>query len=104
KRAHNTLYGPSGNAVYLADIGNPWVYVASTKNNDIKLKVGPFSNYVRPFTVNASESKVFATVDDLLGFEIGDLNTGKKLGQVVVEGWDKGPVRRHGNPSHGIGL
>ena len=23
---------------------------------------------------------------------------------VVVEGWDKGPVRRHGNPSHGIGL
>jgi hypothetical protein len=21
-----------------------------------------------------------------------------------VEGWDMGPVRRHGNPSHGIGL
>lgn len=22
----------------------------------------------------------------------------------MVEGWEKGPVRRHGNPSHGIGL
>ena len=104
KRAHNTLYGPSGNAVYLADIGNPWVYVASTKENEVTKKVGPFSNFVRPFTVNAKESKVFATVDGLLGFEVGDLNTGEKLAQVVVEGWETGHVRRHGNPSHGIGL
>ena len=104
KRAHNTLYGPSGNAVYLADIGNPWVYVASTKENEVTKQVGPFSNFVRPFTVNAKESKVFATVDGLLGFEVGDLNTGEKLAQVVVEGWETGHVRRHGNPSHGIGL
>ena len=104
KRAHNTLYGRSGNAVYLADIGNPWVYVASTKENEVTKKVGPFSNFVRPFTVNAKESKVFATVDGLLGFEVGDLNTGEKLAQVVVEGWETGHVRRHGNPSHGIGL
>ena len=104
KRAHNTLYGPSGNAVFLADIGNPWVYVASTKENEVTKKVGPFSNFVRPFTVNAKESKVFATVDGLLGFEVGDLNTGEKLAQVVVEGWETGHVRRHGNPSHGIGL
>ena len=104
KRAHNTLYGPSGNAVYLADIGNPWVYVASTQENEVTKKVGPFSNFVRPFTVNAKESKVFATVDGLLGFEVGDLNTGEKLAQVVVEGWETGHVRRHGNPSHGIGL
>ena len=104
KRAHNTLYGRSGNAVYLADIGNPWVYVASTQENEVTKKVGPFSNFVRPFTVNAKESKVFATVDGLLGFEVGDLNTGEKLAQVVVEGWETGHVRRHGNPSHGIGL
>ncbi|MDQ3844452.1 MAG: hypothetical protein M3342_10630, partial [Bacteroidota bacterium] len=37
-------------------------------------------------------------------FEVADLSTGKKLASVVVEGWEKGPVRRHGNPSHGIGL
>jgi hypothetical protein len=47
---------------------------------------------------------VFVNVNELLGFEIGDLTTGKVLGSIQVEGWDKGPVRRHGNPSHGIGL
>ncbi len=40
----------------------------------------------------------------MLGFEVGDLATGKKIARVEVEGWTKGPVRRHGNPAHGIGL
>jgi len=39
-----------------------------------------------------------------LGFEVGDLKTGKKLAHVEVEGWNMGPVRRHGNPSHGIAI
>ena len=43
-------------------------------------------------------------VNELLGFEIGDLNTGKKLHRVEVPGFKKGPVKRHGCPSHGIGL
>ena len=41
--------------------------------------------------------------DNLLGFEVGDLQTGKKLAHIEVEGWEKGPVRRHGCPSHGVG-
>ena len=44
------------------------------------------------------------TVDSLLGFEVGDLTTGKKIAHVEVKGWNMGPVRRHGNPSHGIAL
>ena len=43
-------------------------------------------------------------VNDFLGFEVGDLKTGEKIASVPVLGWDKGPVRRHGNPSHGIAL
>ncbi len=31
KRAHNTIYGPSGRHVYLDDIASPWLYVADTK-------------------------------------------------------------------------
>lgn len=104
KRAHNTIYGASGNYVYLADIGNPWVYIADTKTNTIKDKVGPFAHFVRPFTVNGNETLTYVTVDSLLGFEVGDLKTGKKLASVTVQGWNPGPVRRHGNPSHGIGL
>jgi DNA-binding beta-propeller fold protein YncE len=104
KRAHNTIYGLSGQNVYLDDIGNPWVYVADAKTNTIKLKVGPFSNYVRPFTINGKETLTYVTTDSLLGFEVGDLSTGKNLAKVIVQGWEMGPVRRHGNPSHGVGL
>ncbi len=104
KRAHNTLYGLSGDRVYMADIGSPLLFVADTKTNTIVEKAGPFANFIRPFTVNGAETKVFVTVDSLLGFEVGDLKTGKVLDHVLVEGWEMGPVRRHGNPSHGIGL
>ncbi len=104
KRSHNTLYGPSGNLVYLDDIGSNWLSVADTKTNSIVKRIGPFENNIRPFTINAKETMVYVTVDSLLGFETGDLKTGNKMAHVVVEGWEKGPVRRHGNPSHGIGL
>jgi DNA-binding beta-propeller fold protein YncE len=103
-RSHNTLYGPSGNYVYLGDLRNPWLYMANTKTNTIEDKIGPFGNYVRPFTINSNETIAYVTVDTLLGFEVGDIKTKKKLARVVVEGWNMGPVRRHGNPSHGIAL
>lgn len=104
QRAHNTLYGPSGKHAYLADIASPYLHVTDTKDHNIIKKVGPFSNGVRPFTINSQETLIFANVDDLLGFEVGDLKTGEVLHSIVVEGWEKGPVRRHGNPSHGVGL
>ncbi len=103
-RAHNTIYGPSGKQAYMADIGSPLLHVADTATHTVKYKVGPFSAGIRPFTVNSDESRVFVNVNELLGFEVGDLRTGKKLASIKVLGWDKGPVRRHGNPSHGIGL
>jgi hypothetical protein len=104
KRAHNTIYGPSGNLVYLDDIASPWLYISDAKTHSLVNKVGPFGNFVRPFTINGKETLVYVTVDSLLGFEVGDLKTGKKLTRVEVQGWNSGPVRRHGNPSHGIGL
>lgn len=103
-RAHNTIFGPSGEKVYLADIGTPFLNIAETKNHSLAQKVGPFGGGIRPFTVNGSETLVFVNVNDLLGFEVGDLKTGKKLARITVEGWNKGEVRRHGCPSHGIAL
>jgi len=104
KRAHNTIYAPSGKLVYLDDIASPWLHVADPKTHTLVQKIGPFANYVRPFTINSRENLTYVTVDSLLGFEVGDLVDGKKLAHVVVKGWNMGPVRRHGNPSHGIGL
>lgn len=104
KRAHNTIYGPSGNQVYLDDIASPWLYIADAKTHTLTNKIGPFANNIRPFTINGAETMVYVTVDSLLGFEVGDLISGKKLSHIAVEGWNTGPVRRHGNPSHGIAL
>jgi DNA-binding beta-propeller fold protein YncE len=104
KRAHNTIYGPSGKQVYMGDIASPWLWVADAKKHEVVNKIGPFANFVRPFTVNGKETLAYITVDSLLGFEVGDIATGKKLAHIEVEGWNRGPVRRHGNPSHGIGL
>ena len=103
-RAHNTLYGPSGNHVYLGNLASPLLRVADPRTHTVTRQVGPFGSNVRPFTINAAETRAFVTVDSLLGFEVGDLTTGKKLDRITVEGWNMGPVRRHGNPSHGIAL
>jgi DNA-binding beta-propeller fold protein YncE len=78
--------------------------VADPKTHTVVRKIGPFSAGIRPFTINSDESLVFVNVNELLGFEVGDLKTGDKLASVQVLGWDKGPVRRHGNPAHGIAL
>lgn len=104
KKSHNTIYAPSGKYVYLDDIASPWLYVADPKKNEVIERLGPFGNFVRPFTINGKETLVYATVDSLLGFEVADLTTGKKLARIEVQGWEAGPVRRHGNPSHGIAL
>jgi hypothetical protein len=104
RRAHNTLYGPSGDHAYMADIASPYLHVTDTKDHTIIKKIGPFGHGIRPFTINGRETLAFVNVDSLLGFEVGDLETGKVLVRKEVQGWEMGKVRRHGNPSHGIGL
>ncbi|HKX00600.1 MAG TPA: YncE family protein [Bryobacteraceae bacterium] len=102
--SHNTIYGPDGKRVYLAGLRSPLLSVADTASHTVVEKVGPFSNVIRPFTINGSQTLCFVNVNELLGFEVGDLRTGKMLYRVEVQGFQKGPVKRHGCPSHGIAL
>ena len=102
--AHNTLYGLDGTRVYLAGLRTPTLGVSDARNHAIVKQVGPFTNSVRPFTINGSQTLCYVNVNELLGFEIGDLVTGAKLHHIEVAGFQKGPVKRHGCPSHGIGL
>ena len=102
--AHNTIYGPDGRRVYLAGLHSPTLSVADPSTHTIVGSVGPFGNSIRPFTINAAQTLCFVNVNDLLGFEVGDIRTGKMLHRVEVTGFSKGPVKRHGCPSHGIGL
>ena len=102
--AHNTIYGPGGTRVYLAGLKSPILFIADPATHTVTHQVGPFSDVIRPFTVNGAETLCFVNVNNLLGFEVGDIKTGKMLHRVEVAGYKKGPVKRHGCPSHGVAL
>ena len=103
-RAHNTLFSVDGAEVYLAGLASPMLSVADPRTHTVIRTVGPFAHSIRPFTVNGSRTLAYVNVNELLGFEIGDLRTGQKLHRVEVQGYKYGPVARHGCPSHGVGL
>lgn len=102
--AHNTVVSRDGERMYLGGLKSPILFVADTKSHKLVQQVGPFASSIRPFTVNGARTRAYICVIDLLGFEVGDLTTGKKLHRVEVSGVAKGTVKRHGCPSHGIGL
>jgi sugar lactone lactonase YvrE len=102
--AHNTVVSRDGRRMYLGGLKSPLLFVADAKSHEIVQKVGPFAGAIRPFTINGARTRAYICVNGLLGFEIGDLNSGEKLHRVEVQGFETGPVKRHGCPSHGIGL
>ena len=102
--AHNTIVGPNGKEAYLAGLKSPLLTVADLTTHTAARTVGPFGNFIRPFTINGAQTRVFVNLNGLLGYEIGDLTTGKMLRRVEVVGFESGGVKRHGCPSHGIAL
>jgi DNA-binding beta-propeller fold protein YncE len=102
--SHNTIASADGRFVYLAGLKSATLSIADARERRLVGAVGPFGNVVRPFTVNGAGTLAFVNVNDLLGFEVGDLRSGKLLHRVEVAGYRKGPVKRHGCPSHGIAL
>src|SRR5262249_18701111 len=102
--SHNTIVGPDGKRAYLAGLNSPNLTIVDTGTNKIVRSCGPFAASIRPFTINGAQTLCFVNVNRLLGFEVGDLVTGEKLYRVEVAGYQQGPTKRHGCPSHGIGL
>ncbi|MFI5458402.1 MAG: YncE family protein [Isosphaerales bacterium] len=102
--AHNTIAGLNGKEAYLAGLKSPFLAVAGTGSHEVIRTVGPFSSSIRPFTINGRQTLCFVNVNGLLGFEVGDLTSGRKRFRVEVRGYEVGPTKRHGCPSHGIGL
>ena len=102
--AHNTICSLDGKYAYLAGLKSPLLTVVEMGGHTVVRSVGPFSDSIRPFTVNGSGTLCVVTVNKLLGFEVGDLRTGKMLHRVEVEGYETGKLKRHGCPSHGVGM
>jgi DNA-binding beta-propeller fold protein YncE len=102
--SHNTVISPDGHWAYLAGLKSKVLTIADATTHKPASTIGEFGGNVRPLTVNGKGNLVFACVNDLLGFEIGDVATGKVIHRVTVEGFKSGPVKRHGCPAHGIAM
>jgi hypothetical protein len=102
--SHNTLVSADGRLAFLAGLKSTTMTIADAKEHKPVGTIATFGGFVRPFTINGKGTLVYACVNDLLGFEVGDAVSGKMTHRVEVEGFKKGAVLRHGCPSHGIGL
>jgi len=102
--AHNLIVSPDGRTAFLGSMSSPKEGKAGLGVLDIEnrkiVRSMTFSEMVRPLTINHDASLVYVNVNDLVGFEIGDLKTGKMLKRVELPGdaW-KGK-----GYSHGIGM
>jgi DNA-binding beta-propeller fold protein YncE len=98
----DTMYSRDGKNAYLAAWDSPWLSVSDATRHEIVRTVGPFSASLCPFTLNGKGTMAFANVDGLVGFEVGDLQTGLILDRVAAEGYDKDAAATYECPSHGI--
>lgn len=117
---HNTWCSKDGTMMYLAGLGNENLYVADVKTHTIKKIVGPFEpspdkgwgwidktydgpKGIRPFAISNDDQYCYVNLDGILGYEIGDLRTGKKIGLVEIKGFEK--LRGgHLTTSHGVNI
>ena len=108
--AHNMALSADGNTVFMAPNGVTMTVgdVPSMK----AIKTITFSDHVRPFVINHDATRVYANLNNLLGFEIADVKTGEVIKRIEApaEMWKPqwGDLSKHffghGCPSHGIAL
>ncbi len=108
--AHNMGLSADGKTVFMAPNGVTMTVgdVPSMK----AIRTITFSDHVRPFVINHDATRVYANLNNLLGFEIADVKTGEVIKRIEApaEMWKaqwadvKQHFFGHGCPSHGIAL
>jgi DNA-binding beta-propeller fold protein YncE len=108
--AHNMGLSPDGKTVFMAPNGVTMTVgdVASMK----ALKTITFSDHIRPFVINHDATRVYANVNNLLGFEIADVKSGQVIKRIEAPAelwkakWADVTQHFYGHacPSHGIAL
>ena len=108
--AHNMALSADGKTVFMAPNGVTMTVgdVPSMK----AIKTITFSDHVRPFVINHDATRVYANLNNLLGFEIADVKTGEVIKRIEApaEMWKAkwGDLSQrfygHGCPSHGIAM
>jgi len=100
---HNTVVTLDGSRVFMTAFGGfgntnfePYIHIADTSSGKLLKKVGPFAAHIRPITINGAASLVFACVNNLIGFQVGDVATGKVLYTA------RAPVEKNAKPGHKV--
>lgn len=108
--AHNLNLSADGKLAFMSPNGKV-MGIAETTHHKL-VKTIAFGDNIRPFVLNHDSSLIYANTNNLLGFEIADVASGKIIQHVEVQGfgwpqnWQVSPRPRipHGCPSHGIAL
>jgi len=109
---HNTIVSVDGTRAFLegqekgtqpADLKHT-IGVVDTATNKVIQRIGPFKDVVRPFTINGAATLVFATVNNLVGFQVGDVKTGKILYTVTPPNYVQPNPPLGAALSHGIAM
>jgi DNA-binding beta-propeller fold protein YncE len=108
---HNTVITLDGARVFMTAFGGfgntnfePFIHVADTRTGEVLQKVGPFAAHIRPITINGKGSLVFANVNNLIGFQVGDVASGKVLYTARAPGTENAKPGHKADVSHGISL
>ncbi len=108
--AHNMNLSADGRTAFMSPNGKVMA-IADTSTHKLT-KTIEFPDNIRVFVLNHDSSLIYSNLNNLLGFVIADVKTGKILHTVEVQGfgwpenWNVTPRPRvpHGCPSHGIAL
>jgi hypothetical protein len=103
---HNTVVSLTGRHAYLSPRFDNFLYVVDTQTRQISRAIGPLRETSRPFTINGAETLAFTTATGHIGFQVGDIATGKVLYTVDPQGFSTYDSKTFccSAPSHGISL
>jgi DNA-binding beta-propeller fold protein YncE len=102
RKTHNAVCNLDSSRAFLSSITTPYVTVVDTSDDHVVGRVGPFHDFVRPFTINGRSTLLLANVNHLIGFEVGSITTGEVLYRVETPGYPDDGTQN--NPSHGVAL
>jgi YVTN family beta-propeller protein len=100
-RPHNTLCSPDGKRMYLGPKGSYHVLIADVATHKLVGEI-PLPDAPRPLALSKDETRLYANVDTLIGFEVADVAKRRVIHRVEAE--VPADLLRTASRSHGIGL
>jgi YVTN family beta-propeller protein len=85
-RVHDSVPNLDGSRVYVETKSSNLVSVVDTTSDSVVGTIGPFAGIGGPFTITGRETRVYANVFGVNGFQVGDGARGSLLATVSIPG------------------